>query len=368
MELHELVRFGSDGSLPTTLDLADCAGANEHLDVVAWLQATPVRQDALATWQGHPVLARLLTGPDSGLWLEREKEGRRQLAALNLPHLSLLKEARTPLSGAWQLYDATEDLQNVEVAWRPLLDEPPLTEAQQALLGEVLAMLGALHRQGLWPADPSLRHFIRSSGQIYLLDAGTLCRETPGTALSRGKVLVNLGRFFAQLPARFEPVFEELLVFYLLANGEHALPLEALLKEVNKARTLRLSEQLARLASSSPICNVKRNANELRGVLRSVEEPLGNILADPEAAWQQGTPVVAGNGASVRLETPVGPVQLRRYPAPSGWQRLRPSAAWDAWLEGHRRYLCGYRFKRPLAVLERRLFGLRGVSYLVSED
>ena len=48
----------------------------------------------------------------------------------------------------------------------------------------------------------------------------------------RQKVLENLGVFFAQLPALLDPFLEELLVHYLLANGEHALPLEALQKEI----------------------------------------------------------------------------------------------------------------------------------------
>ncbi|MFX6036101.1 hypothetical protein ABTE74_22195, partial [Acinetobacter baumannii] len=71
--------------------------------------------------------------------------------------------------------------------------------------------------------------------------------ETPGQPLSRQKVLENLGVFFAQLPALLDPFLEELLVHYLLANGEHALPLEALQKEIAKVRRWRVRDLLRKV-------------------------------------------------------------------------------------------------------------------------
>ena len=57
-----------------------------------------------------------------------------------------------------------------------------------------------------------------------------------------------------------------------------------------------------------------------------------------------------------------------RYPAPTGLRRLLASPAWRAWLDGQRRYLLGETTRRPLAVLEHRRFGLRGMSYLITES
>jgi hypothetical protein len=368
VELHELVRVGSEGPLPATIELADCSGSQVRLQVCEWLHVTPARHDVLARWGDRYVLARFLTGPDSGLSLEREKTGARQLAAQDLPRLVLLREGRTPELNAWLLYEAGDDAQSLDLVWRDLTSQPPLTDAQQALMGEALGALGSLHGKGLWPADPALRNFIRYQGQVHLLDAGTLCGETPGSPLARDKVLVNLGQFFAQFPARFEPWYEELLVFYLLANGEHALPLEALLKEVAKAREQGMRQQLAQLDRESPVCAVKRGAGMLRVVLRSEEARLRAIVADPEAAIRRGVPSEAGGDVlAVRLETSTGPVRLIRCPAPAGWRRLLASPAWRAWINGQRRYLLGETTRRPLAVLEQRRFGLRGASYLISE-
>ena len=368
MELHELVRAGSEKPLPATIELADCAGSQVRLQVCEWLHVTPARHDVLALWDDRYVLARLLIGPDSGLSLEREKNGSRQLASQNLPSLVLLKEGRTPDLNAWLLYEVGDDVQGLDSVWRELANQPPLTEAQQALIGEALGALGSLHGKGLWPADPAFRHFIKARGQVLLLDTGMLHSDTPGSPLDRDRVLGNLGQFFAQLPAHFEPWFEELLVFYLLANGEHALPLEALMSEVAKAREQSMRQQLTQLDRDSPVCAMEHSAGMLRAVLRSEEARLRLVVADPEAAFRGGVPSEAGGDVlAVRLETSAGPVRLIRYPAPVGWRRLLASRAWRAWIEGQRRYLLGNSTRRPLAVLEQRRLGVRGVSYLISE-
>ncbi|HTN30344.1 MAG TPA: serine/threonine protein kinase [Pseudomonas sp.] len=368
MELHELAWAGGERPLPATVELAGCAGSPVHLRVHRWLHATPARHDVLARWDDRYVLARLLTGPDAGMDLEREKAGVRQLAAQELPTLTLLREGRTPELDAWLLYEADDDVQRLDAVWENLASQAPLTEAQQTLFGEALCALGALHGKGLWPTDPSLRRFIRHRERIHLLDAGTLRSETPGSPLGRDQVLANLGQFFAQFPTRFEPWFEELLVFYLLVNGEHALPLEALLKEAAKAREQNMRRQLTRLERNSPVCALARRGGMLRAVLRSEQARLRTIVADPEAVMRSGAPSAAGGEADAALlETPAGPVRLIRYPAPTGWRRLLTSPAWRAWIAGQRGYLLGETDRRPLAVVERRRLGLRGVSYLITE-
>src|SRR5690606_9874880 len=185
VELHELAWAGGERPLPVTVELADCAGPQVHLRVHRWLHATPARHDVLARWDDRYVLARLLTGPDAGLDLEREKAGAQQLAAQELPTLTLLREGCTPELDVWLLYEADDDVQRLDAVWENLASQAPLTEAQQSLVGEALGALGALHGKGLWPTDPALRRFIRHRERIHLLDAGTLRSETPGSPLGR---------------------------------------------------------------------------------------------------------------------------------------------------------------------------------------
>lgn len=364
----ELTRLSGEYELPSTIDLRDCSGSHERLQVHEWLRSTPARHDALAVWHGHNVLARLFTGPDAGFNLEREKQGMQQLAALNLPRPVLLKEGRTPTFNAWLLYEIAGDVQSLLTAWTAVASQPPLTDAQQALLAEALGALGLLHGKGLWPSEPEFRHFVRHQGQVCLIDAGVLHGESVGTPLRQDRVLENLGQFLAQLPARFDPWFEQLLTFYLQANDAHALPLAAIHRRVARARERQIRQHLPRYRRNSQVCHLLRDGGMRQAVLRSEEARLRPILADPYAAFCSGTPCAAGGEAlAVRLETATRPVRMICYPAPTGWRQFHTSPAWRAWIGGQRCYLLGETTRRPLAVLENRHFGRLGVSCLITE-
>src|SRR5690606_42075174 len=113
--------------------------------------------------------------------------------------------------------------------------------ARQRVRVEALGALAQWQAKGLWQRDLHLEALLRHEGELHLIDRGGVQAQTPGQPLERDKVLANLGVFFAQLPASLEPDIEELLVHYLLVNGEHALPLEALLREIASVRRDRKS-------------------------------------------------------------------------------------------------------------------------------
>lgn len=102
------------------------------------------------------------------------------------------------------------------------------------------AAIGELHAKGPWQDDlhPPVACY---AGRLYLIDGGGVRAEIPAAAVATESA-GNLGVFFAQLPALLDPFLEELLVHYLLANGEHALPLEALQKEIAKVRRWRVRD------------------------------------------------------------------------------------------------------------------------------
>ncbi len=68
--------------------------------------------------------------------------------------------------------------------------------------------------------------------------------------------------FFAQLPKALQPFNEELLVYYLLGNAEHALPMEALQKQIDKVQTWRLKDFLEKSGASAACsaCGAGRSA------------------------------------------------------------------------------------------------------------
>lgn len=264
------------------------------------------------------------------------------------------------------------DAKDLSEAWQAIAHEAPLTSVQQHVLAEALTALAVLHAKGLWLADLTFDKFVRHEGQLQVLETASARAENSGTPLSKSKVLENLGRFFAQLPVSFEPFIEELLVHYLLANSEHALPLESLLQEVAKMRRERQRTLISEVRRDGSLFRVKRGLAGLLAVVRIEEQRLQAILDDPEAAMQSGTPLKLGDSTTVvKVETASGPVVLKRYNI-MGWRHwlrrcLVPTRAWRCWVSGHRLDVLGIATPKPLAMLERRCCGLRGRSYLITE-
>jgi hypothetical protein len=69
-------------------------------------------------------------------------------------------------------------------------------------------------------------------------------------------VLENLGVFFAQLPKRLEPFIEELLVYYLLSNGEHACRWKPCRNRCDKVRAWRLKDFLNKVGRECTLFSV----------------------------------------------------------------------------------------------------------------
>lgn len=368
MRLEQLQLAGRAPELPFELELD-----GEPLLLERLLRVLPgQRYVGLARWRGRAVLAKLLVGTRAERHFQREREGARLLAEQGLVTPELLAEGFLAGQGGWLLFDYLDGVESLWDAWRAVEREALLSEAQQAVLGEALAAIAQMHAKGLWQADLHLDNLLRQAGRLWIIDGGGVQVETPCQPLSRDKVLENLGVFFAQLPVELEPFTEELLVHYLLANGEHALPLEALLKEVEKVRRWRLRDYLKKVGRDCSLFAAKIGAFGLRVVRREQEAELTPLLADPDAALEAGHLYKTGGAATVaRIELNGRPLVLKRYNIKSwlhGLKRFwRPSRAWHSWVEGHRLELLGIATPRPLAVIERRCCWLRGRAYLLTE-
>ena len=368
MQLAELKHAGRAPVLPLQLQLSGDSLVLERL-----LRVLPgQRYVGLARWRGRLVLAKLLVGGKAERHFQRELSGARLLAEQGLCTPELLAEGFVAGQGGWLLFDYLEGAESLWDVWRVVEREVLLSDAQQTVLGEALAVIGQLHARGLWQADLHLDNLLRHDGRLFVIDGGGVQVEKAGQPLSRQRVLENLGVFFAQLPAELEPFTEELLVHYLLANGEHALPLEALLKEVEKVRRWRLRDYLKKVGRDCSLFAAKIGAFGLRIVRREQEAELSALLADPDAAVEAGHIYKTGGAATVaRIELNGRPLVLKRYNIKNwlhGLKRFwRPSRAWHSWVEGNRLELLGIATPRPLAVIERRWCWLRGRAYLLTE-
>ncbi|AIR88461.1 lipopolysaccharide kinase InaA family protein [Pseudomonas cremoricolorata] len=372
MRLSELTQAGRSPSLPLSVRLEDAAGPSD-LRLHRLLRVLPgQRYVGAATWRDTPVLAKLLVGSNAARHFQRELEGARLLAAQGLKTPTLLADGLVDHEGGWLLFEFLDDAQSLGQAWQDVQHLTPLADAQQQVLGEALAAVAKMHAVGLWQDDLHLDNLLRQGGELYLIDGGGVKAETPGQPLSRQRVLENLGVLFAQLPKRLEPFLEELLVHYLLSNAEHALPLEALQKQIDKVRTWRLKDYLDKAGRDCTLFSVERSLSGLQAIRRNEAANLAPVLAQADALLDQGHLYKTGGAASVaRIEVDGRPLVLKRYNIKNTahWFKRfwRPSRAWHSWIEGHRLECLGIATPKPLAVLEQRVLGLRSRAYLLTE-
>ena len=372
MRLSELKNAGRTPSLPMSLELADAAGPAQ-LQLLSLLRVLPgQRYVGAGVWRGRPVLAKLLVGSKAARHFQRELDGVRLLAAQDLTTPLLLADGLKEGEGGWLLFELLEGAESLGDAWKQVEALPALADEQSAVLAEALAAVAQMHSKGLWQSDLHLDNLLRHGGKLYLIDGAGIHAETAGQPLSREKVLENLGVFFAQLPKSLEPFTEELLVYYLLSNGEHALPLEALEKQVRKVSAWRLKDFLNKVGRDCTLFSVVRGAFALRAIRREEESAMLPVLARADALLDQGHLYKTGGAASVaKVDVDGRPLVIKRYNIKgfAHWLKRfwRPSRAWHSWREGNRLAFLGIATPKPLAVLEKRFFWLRSRAYLVTE-
>ncbi|NVZ25083.1 serine/threonine protein kinase [Pseudomonas gingeri] len=372
MRLSELKAAGRTPVLPLSIELADAAGPGQ-LQLLSLLRVLPgQRYVGAGVWRGRTVLAKLLVGNKAARHFQRELQGVRVLAEQGLTTPLLLADGLQEGEGGWLLFEFLEGAESLGEAWQRAESLPVLADEQQQVLGEALSTIAQMHGKGVWQEDLHLDNLLRHAGKLYVIDGGGICVEQAGKPLSRQKVLENLGVFFAQLPRSFEPFIEELLVHYLLSNAEHALPLEALLKQVERIRGWRLKDFLAKVGRECTLFSVQRGPFALRAIRREEEAAMLPVLARADALLDQGHLYKTGGAASVgRVEAGGRTLVVKRYNIKgfAHWLKRfwRPSRAWHSWREGNRLAFLGIATPRPLAVLERRFCWLRSRAYLVTE-
>ncbi|MDH1264155.1 lipopolysaccharide kinase InaA family protein [Pseudomonas sp. GD03944] len=368
MKLAELQQAGRTPAMPLTID----AIAEAPLRLEQLLRVLPgQRYVARAQWQGRTVLAKLLVGSKAERHFAREVEGARLLAEQGMKTPALLAQG-TSADGGWLLFEFLESARSLGDEWAALAPQSGLSDERQALLGEALAAIAQLHLKGLWQDDLHLDNLLRHDGQLWLIDGGGVRAQTPGQPLSRDQVLSNLGVFFGQLPAELDTHLEELLVHYLLVNGEHALPLEALLKEVAAVRRWRLRDYLRKIARDCSLFSVHRSSSMFRAMRREDEALVGPLLDRADAALAAGQPLKQGGSSTVALVEAAGRrLVVKRYNIKGllHWLKrcLQPSRAWHSWREGNRLGFVGIATPKPLGMLELRTFWLRRRAYLITE-
>ena len=369
MNLAKLATAGRSPELPLSIELHD----GTPLQLLSLLRVLPgQRYVGLAQWQGRAVLAKLFVGGRAARHFKRELRGVQLLAEQGLRTPALLDQGLSPGEGGWLLFEFLDKAQSLADEWQALASAPLLNDDQQQLLGEALSNIAQMHSKGLWQSDLHLDNLLRHQQQLYLIDGAGIAGPSPGQALARDLVLGNLAQFFAQFPSAIDSFIEELLVHYLLTNGKHALPLEALLKAVERARAARLEQFVGKLGRDCSAFQATDNAAGLQVVRRDQQGLLGDLLEHPNAYIARGRLLKQGATATVaQVEVDGRQLVIKRYNIKHALHWLsrcwRASRAWHSWREGNRLDFLAIATPKPLAVLERRSLYLRRQAYLITE-
>ncbi|MCM2320941.1 MAG: serine/threonine protein kinase [Pseudomonas sp.] len=368
MRLNELAAAGRSPALPLSIELP-----GGELRLLSLLRVLPgQRYVGEAEWQGRRVLAKLLVGPRAERHHGRELEGARLLREQGLNTPALLAEGLAVGEGGWLLFEFIDQAVSLGDVWQAVAEQPLLSAAQEAVLGDALGAIGRLHARGLWQDDLHLDNLLRRDGQLYLIDGGGIRAQLAGQPLARAQALQNLGVFFAQLPTELAPFIDQLLVHYQQANSAHALSAMDLRAPTAQVRRWRLRDYLNKLGRDCTLFSVQRSRTGLRIVRRDQEAALAPLLRDVDAAIAVGVSLKQGGSATVaRVELAGRPLVIKRYNIKGlgHWLKRcwRPSRAWHSWVEGNRLDFLGIATPRPLAMLESRRFGLRGRAWLITE-
>jgi tRNA A-37 threonylcarbamoyl transferase component Bud32 len=174
------------------------------------------------------------------------------------------------------------------------------------------------------------------------------------------------------VPKSLEPFTEELLVYYLLSNGEHGLPVEALQKQIDKVRSWRLRDYLIKIGRECSLFSVEDGPFALRAIRREEVQAMLPVLEQADALVDGGHLYKTGGAASVaKVDVAGRELVIKRYNIKNlaHWLKRfwRPSRAWHSWREGNRLRFLGIATPTPLALLEKRFMWLRREAYLVTE-
>ena len=367
MKLSQLT--GRTPQLPLSLELEN----GQALVIEQWLRVLPEqRYVGKAQWQGRTVLVKILVGSKAARQYQRECNGAQLLRKQQISSAALLDAQQQADGNAYLIFEFIESAQSLADAWQTCSTEQPLSEHQTEVLARALNAVAQMHLRGLWQSDLHLDNLLQQGEQLYVVDGGGVQSEQAGQPLSQEKVIANLAVFFAQLPSAFDAYLEELLIHYLMANGEHALRLENLHKQILSIRQWRVKDYLNKAGRDCSLFSVKSNLFGLRAVWRAAQDELESVVTDPDAAIATGHIYKTGGAATVaRIEHGQRTLVVKRYNIKNimHWFKRfwRPSRAWHSWREGHRLSVLGISTPLPLAVLENRWLGLRGSAWLISE-
>lgn len=354
-------------------------GLNEHeivlgdggtITILEVVRHVPLRRCVCrATWQGQPVYVKLFFGNKAPYYALRDVKGAEALqkAGLLTPKLLYQGDLAQNLATAI-VYEEIVAASSAEDAWDNADETARLTLAVR-----LVETIAAHHDAGLLQTDLYLKNFLVEGEAIYSID-GDGVRTYSG--LSLDQALDNL----SQLLSKFEVMFLALHLPALLRGyvGKRSMPepldLHDMQARVDAARWRAThayaDKKIFRQCTDVDVLKTGKVFSAIRSCY--AETPVPTAPVELDAYFNAENIIKNGNTCTVTLAQVGGKkLVIKRYNIKSFWhgvgRALRQTRAATSWSNAHRLQLLDVETAHPVALVETRVFGLKGKAYFLAE-
>jgi tRNA A-37 threonylcarbamoyl transferase component Bud32 len=323
-------------------------------------------------WKEQPIVAKIFFSAQAKTHLQRDAAGAQALRAAKIPTPAILYHgscADPAISVI--IFERIAPAENLDAFWQQHKSSPESEAALRSLTVEIATQ----HVLGLVQEDLHLKNFLLTPEKIYTLDGASI-RSLPGP-LSKKQSLENLALFFSQLGIQTNKLQQRLFIAYVearswLVEKADLQFLQKTIRQWNVKRWLSYRKKIFR--SSTQFAKIKKYR---RFILynRHYHSPLfQKFIHRPDAFLAAPDTVIlkAGRSSTVaRITLDNRHFVVKRYNLKNPWHQLKrslqPTRARLSWYIAHQLQFVGVPTAKPVALIENRLFGLRGKSYFVME-
>lgn len=246
-------------------------------------------------------------------------------------------------------------------------------EHRAALLQQIIAVIAAQHKAGLYHDDMHLGNFLFSGSALYTIDGAAIHYQSNG--LNQRRSIENLALLFAQLYPKFDFLIPGAFQVYLekrqwqFSSGLY----NKLIRKIRSQRSYRKKKYLKKIfrQSSAYICKKSRK-DFLICDRKLYGQAMADFFKDPDSFIDSAKLLKDGHSSTVALVEVDGQLLvMKRYNIKSTKHAVlrapRPSRAWKSWENAHHLSLLGIETPKPVAMLEKRFGPFRSMAYYITE-